>query len=264
MGLCNDKATSYLRQLGYNVVRHPQEGIQPLQLIGRQNNAVTQLGDLHLLITNAPSALPAVQKDQVATDVQGQTTSKLSVGIGLNLLGSFIGALGGNVGITTSYNQAQSVQFVFNDVVTDSVMPLEVGNYLRNGTVDADNLVLKQYVLGKGHLFLITKTVKARRFSVRAERKGGQEIKLQIPEIQGVVGGDVKVSGESESASVVTYEGSRYLTFGFQAYLVGVHNGELRMMVSKPGGIALAVGAGGDADEGGPVVLAENGLFEFD
>jgi hypothetical protein len=45
------------------VVRHPREGINPLDLIGRQNDSVDYLGPLNLLITNPPGALPAIHPD---------------------------------------------------------------------------------------------------------------------------------------------------------------------------------------------------------
>jgi hypothetical protein len=40
---------------------------------------------------------------------------------------------------------------------------------------------------------------------------------VQVPEIQGIVGGSVKVSAAGSSASKVVYEGQVPLVFGFQA-----------------------------------------------
>lgn len=94
MGICSDDATTYLRRLGYNVVRHPREGIDPLDLLGMQGGEMKYLGNLSQLITNAPGALPAIKRDQIAGDIQGQQSSKLSAAIGISLLKSFASALG--------------------------------------------------------------------------------------------------------------------------------------------------------------------------
>ena len=53
MGVCHDKTTKMLRTQNYNVVRHPRDGINPLDLIGAFKDAVHQLGGLDKLITNA-------------------------------------------------------------------------------------------------------------------------------------------------------------------------------------------------------------------
>jgi hypothetical protein len=44
VGICKDDATSYLKHLGYNVVRHSHEGIDLLQLIGSQSRTASYLG----------------------------------------------------------------------------------------------------------------------------------------------------------------------------------------------------------------------------
>ena len=93
--LCSDKSTTFLRGLGYNVVRHPSADFTPLGLLGRQNGETIRLGPLNLLITNPPGPLPKVTADVVAADINGQATSKLDIGIGANILGTLIGAMRG-------------------------------------------------------------------------------------------------------------------------------------------------------------------------
>ena len=41
---------------------------------------------------------------------------------------------------------------------------------------------------------------------------------------------------------MISYEGAEYLTFGFRCYAVGIDDGELRLMASKPGSVPLAAG----------------------
>lgn len=256
MGLCDDDSTRFLKGVGYNVVRHPNAEIKPLGLIGVQNKEPSYLGPLNLLITNPPGPLPAVQEDVPAADINGKTSSALKIGIGVNIIGSLIGAMGGNLGVRLDYTNARQVQFSYTAVLNDSAVPLEVGNYLRNAEVDAGNLLLEQYVLGNGELFLITKTAKSKKFSVTYERSTGVAAKVDLPVLQGLVGGDVKVEANGANNSVVTFEGKENLVFAFQCFRVGVRDGDLSLTSVKAGGAVFAVSAGDR-----PVLLDAEGLI---
>jgi hypothetical protein len=240
MGICKDESTTYLKRLGYNVVRQPQEDIRPLNLIGMQGGSNNYLGSLDKLITNAPGPLPTVQQDLAAADVNGQKSSQLELGIGANILGAVIGAMGGNLGIDTSYTNARQVEFRFTDVLKDRVTPIDVGNYLRDGNVDAGNPVLNEYVLGNGRLFVIIETIKTKKLSVSYQRDTNVAAKVDVPVLQDLVGGNVAIQVGGAAKSTVTYEGSTYLTFGFRCYEVGVQGGGLWVMASGPGAVPLS------------------------
>jgi hypothetical protein len=240
MGICTDSATTYLRRLGYNAVRHPREGIQPLDLIGKQDGEIKYLGGLDQLITNAPGPLPTITRDQVAADIQGQTSSKLDLAIGLTVLQSVLASLGGNVGVKAGYKSTRTIQFVFSKVLTDSVRPLDVGRYLKAGVVDEDNLILQQYVLGNGHLFVLTRTVKTNKFTVQAESAKGVPASLDVPAIQGVASGNLTIDTSANAGGTVSYEGAKNLVFGFECFEVGVVDGMLSLTSAKSGAVALS------------------------
>jgi hypothetical protein len=259
MGLCNDKSVKYLRGLGYNVVRHPNASLRPLDLIGVQNGASNYLGPLNLLITNPPGPAPAIKADVPAASINGQQSSKINIGVGVDILGSLIGAMGGgNLGAELSYTNARKIQFEYSGVVNDEAMPLEIGNYLRSGMVDAQNLILKQYVLGDGDLYVVTKTAKSKKFSVSFENSNGTAASVKVPVLQGVAGGSLSVSVDAQRSHVVNFEGQTPLVFGFQCFQVGVEDGELSLMSTAPGGVPLAVGSTGS---GQPVILSGNGML---
>lgn len=260
MGLCNDKSITFLRDRGYNVVRHPSANFSPLTLIGRQGSAIAQLGPLNLLITN-PGPPLAITKDQPGAGISGQASSKIDFKIGINVLGSIIGAMGGgNIGADFSFTNAQKIEFRYEDVLIDSVVPLEVGNYLRDGEVDVNNLILKEYVLGNGDLFLVTKIVKSKKFAVSFERNNGAGANVNVPVLQGVAGGSVAVTAAAANASVVTFVGPVDLAFGFECFQVGVEEGILSLPQVKAGGIAAAV-AGAAGEKG--TLLSSPGLLNI-
>jgi hypothetical protein len=223
------------------VVRHPRDGINPLDLIGAFKDAVHQLGGLDKLITNPPANAPTITRDQIAADLEGQQSDKQAAGIGLSFLSSILKALGGDLDVSAQYQKARRLQFTFNDVVTDTVAPLDVGEYLKQGQVNADNLVLQQFVLGQGTLFLITQTLKAKRITVKSENENGSEVKVDVPVIKGIASGKVNVEASADQSSLVTYSGDKSIVFGFQAFRVGVAGGVLSLVPAAPGSVSFGV-----------------------
>src|SRR5262249_43033393 len=162
-------------------------------------------GSLNQLITNPPGPPPAITTGEPGTGIQGESSNKLDLGIGANILGSLIGAMGGNLGINVTYTDARRVEFKYTDVTLDSVVPLDIGNYLRDGNVDAGNLILQQYVLGNGELFVVTKVARSQKFSVSYERKNSTGAKVDVPALQGLAGANVKVTADRQNSSLITF-----------------------------------------------------------
>jgi hypothetical protein len=241
MGICTDQSTTYLKRLGYNVIRHPQEDISPLDMIGRQNRTTVWLGPISRLITN-PRSLPPIQRDIAAADVNGQRSSTLKLGLGANVLGAVLGAMGGSLGLNTSYTNARTMTFVFHNVLSDRVVPFELGTFLKEADVDAQNLVVGEYVFGNGELFCITDTIKCNQVSVKYERKSGVDAKVDVPAIHGLVGGNVSTAQSADSAATITFSGDKQLIFGFRCFSVGVLDGDLRLTTSPAGAVPLAAG----------------------
>lgn len=263
MGICTDKSTTYLKQHGYNVVRLPREGIRPLDLIGRQRDAVNYLGRLDKLLTHPSHALPPIKSNAESAEIHGQTSSKLPLAIGLNVLDSILSALGAGAGITANYKGAKTLQFGFGKPLVDTVAQLDIGQYLKNGEIDDDNLILKEYVLGNGDLFIITETIKTNKFTVSAEASGGGEFKLDVPAIQQLLSAGVQVSVDANSAGTVSYEGPKLLVFGFKCVQMGWTDEGMRLVNVKPGSVAMAAGDEG-APEMRPSILDPNGLLDME
>lgn len=260
MGICKDKYVTFLNGFGYNIVRLPRTGIGPLLMLGRQTGTTTLIGDIKLLLDGSKRPRPIVEENLDAAPVKGQQSSSLDLALGLNILGTFIGAFGGNLGVKSAYKGARAITFQFDDVLLDRVLPGDIGEYLKEGDLNAENIVLQEYVLGNGDLFVITEVLKSRSFSVTASKKDGGELALEVPEVQGAVGGNVKVSASSQSKSTLTYAGANYLTFGFQCYHVGVENGRLSLVAHKPGE-ATALSLAAPESGNGAVLLKPSGLM---
>ena len=243
MGICSDDATTYLNRLGYNVVRHPQGAIKPLHLIGRQGGTTNYLGSIEQILVKPAAQLPPIEPDIDATDINGQNTSSLKLGVGANILGSVVGAMGGNLGVNTSYTNAKTVQFQFTGVKKDRTAPLSVSDYLRNAEIDAASPLVAQYVLGNGNLYVITEIVRSKVLVVTYQSETGVAASVDVPAVQNLVGANVSAQADSAATGKVTYSGPAFLTFGFRCFEVGVKAGVVTLFAVKPGGAtALAVG----------------------
>jgi len=263
MGLCTDPATTFLKHLGYNVVRIPREGIQPLHLLGRQGGVVEYLGSIEKLITQPSADLPPITRDQSAATINGKQTDNLSLSIGINILKGVLSQLGADAGIEAQYQQVRKVRFEFNNVLSDSVEPLAVGEFLKKAEVNADNPVLLQYVLGNGRLYVITQVIKSKELTVTAEKSGGGGVQLDVPQLQSAIGGKLAVEASSSQQGRVTYKGKKQLVFGFKCFEVGVKGGEITLFTSQPGAIAMAREPMATAVSDGSAILDEGGLLNL-
>lgn len=269
MGFCTDRSTRFLRHLGYNVVRHPVEGIKPLQLIGWKKDSPKRLGEVSQLLNGSSAPEPTIEYDQVAGNINGQKSSKLPIKIGIDLLGSVIGAMGGNLGITAKYESAKTIQFQYDNVLKDWANIISLGDYLMAGDVKWDHIVLKEYLFGRWNLYVITETVRSNKFGVTAFDKYAAELAVDLPVIDDMLGGEFSVKPESESSRMVLYEGPKHLTFGFSCVEFGAvedrDSDTLRLGYKPvdPDQAYLAVGSD-DAEEVEPTVITESGLLSFE
>jgi len=236
MGICIDKSTRFLRSLGYNVVRHPSGGIAPLDVVGWKGGSPVRLGDIDGLLATHEGTPPPLETDIPSGAIEGKKTSKLPIKLGLDIFGAVIGALGGNAGVTASYEGARRIEFSYHDPTRDRTDPLSLGRYLQANDVAWDNPVLDEYLLGRGRLLVVIEVVKAKKFGVTAYSESKTEVAVEI-----------EVGHEGASETAVTYAGATPLVFGFKcAELAAVDDstGELRLTWKHvaDGDVFLAVG----------------------
>lgn len=214
----SDPFLSYLKAYGYCVIRLPKTDLKPLQIMAKNGKDLDRLGDLTtVLVAGSHIQVPKISENNPAANISGQRTSDISFGIGLSILGSFIGAMGGSkLGLDTKYQQAKTIAFEFNEVLEDKIDVAVLDQYL----ADADVNPFSRYVsemLEADELYVTTAMIKSKKFTVEAKTSNGTSLQLNLPDIQGIVGGNVKVAGQSQVASKITYEGNVPLVFGFQA-----------------------------------------------
>lgn len=251
-----DPILTSLKSFGLNVVRLPRERLGPLHLLRRDGDRMTVIGHVANLMQSTV-ATPTIRAAQAA-NIAGSRTRKLDLSLGLNLMGGWLAALGGqSAGLKLKYESAESVSFAFDDVKVDEVEPIEVDRYLAASIV-APTAVQARDDLEHSRLYLITRAAKSSTFTVEAETSSGHALELDVPAIQQVVGANVHVSSSNSSKSSVKYKGSKMLYFGFEAIQL-FYNG------SRYQGYApLEAGAAGLLGPNDGTTQPQRVKFEFD
>jgi len=193
---CRESSIQFLREDGYTPIRVPRERIKPMDLIGRLPGAARpkQIGSLLEIVVPRPGVSPPeIVADEVVSEVSGKKTDKLDIGIGLNLLGTIFRALGAvSASLSAAFSSARHVEFVYEDVLSDSVSILGLRGFLgKHPPLDPDNPAVADYFIGDGQVVVITRTLKSNSFSVLATDDQGRKVDIDV----GVLGKDLAKGG---------------------------------------------------------------------
>lgn len=255
----SDPFVNALKSFGYNIVRLPKADIQPLLLLSKGDDSLERLGAITKLLTpNDGVPAPTIAADTIASNINGSRTGDLKIGVGLSILGAIIGAMGGSLGVEAAYQQAKSAAFEFESVLEDKVDIIELDQYLGEAVVNPASVFVRQ-LLESDKLYVVTATIKSSKFAFDAKKSDGTDLEVDVPVIQQIVGGNVKVSGQSEVASNLTYEGKVPLVFGFQAVRLYFEDG--RYTALKPADIAMRAPSSAGVRETRSEFLATEGTF---
>jgi hypothetical protein len=213
----SDPVLKLLKDFSYNVVRLPRTGLEPLQVLKKSGNDLEKIGDITDLFVSGNAPLPEISPDRLAPFINGRRTRNLNLNVGLSILGGIIGALGGSkLGASVGFNRASTLVFEFNDVKMNEVDQLKLSRYLTAARVDpaAGPFAVD---LEDDKLYVITNTIKSRKFTTEVQAASGANLSVDVPVIQEAVGGSVSVKREGTDQSKVTFEGDTPVVFGFQA-----------------------------------------------
>jgi hypothetical protein len=259
---CKDPSITFLNQFGYNVVKLPRTGIEPLDVIGK-DKTTERLGPL-AAVWKSTVPVPTPGTPQIAVDVQGKKSDKLDLSVGLKILANALQAFGATVpSLDFAFQNARKVEFTFTNVTSTSVAPFDAGNFLSAGDLNTHNPIVRHYFLDEddsgAQAYLIFDVLKSDAITVSAVNDKGVSVKLDVPSIQGAVGVNVGVTSADHTDSTLTFKGTSRLTFGFKLMEINFSNGSWSLEGAKPDGalafsVAAAGGAGGTATPP-PVIL---------
>jgi len=170
--------------------------------------------------------VPAIEADNQAANISGQRTGSLNIGVAVSLLGTVIAALGGSkLGLDVAYKNSRTAVFDFPDVLEDRVSVAKLDQYLAQANVNPNSVSVGK-MLDADDVYITTSCIKSRKFTLEASTDSGTTIDVDIPVIQQLVGGSVKVGVSGSSKGKVTFEGGTPIVFGFQAVRLYFDSGQ--------------------------------------
>jgi len=83
--------------------------------------------------------------------ITGQRTNDLSIGLGLSIIGSIVGAMGGNkLGLEAKYKQAKTVAFEFVEVLANEVEIAALDQFLGASDINPASTHVGHRLAGRG------------------------------------------------------------------------------------------------------------------
>ena len=239
---------------GYNLVRHPREGIAPLDLIGRSGRNIAQLGRLRHLVEGGGEDLP-ITRDLAAGELSGTSTRASGFKAGLGFLTNVLKVFGVKVGAKLDLSKTKDVTFAYDDLRKDRVLPMDIGDFLDERVARKEHPVLRPFLRNNGDLYVISEVLYSD--SLRVDYGAAGRIGLGIDATApGDVGGNVSVNPNNASSREVTYEGDRRLAVAFRCLSVRYADDKFFLDLTGAGEVFLG-GADGELFDEGVVDLAE-------
>lgn len=254
---CKNARRDYLSPFGYGTFALPKAGVAPLTLLAKSADRLTPIGPLAATFPPGSVALPGATRSRVAP-ISGAQSRSISASIGLDILGSAIGALAGSsLGLKTAYQKASEVEFEFGEVHETKVDTTAIDSYLAHTKADQLAGPGLRELLEEDEIYVMTSVLDAAQVSVRAKATIGGDLSLQVPVVQQLVGGNLTVSGKGESSSVLTYSSKDTpLAIGAQVLRLFYRDGRYQTFkLVKP--TALGVVAPADQEPAAPAELIE-------
>ncbi len=264
MAKCGDRSVQTLNSKGYNVIKLPRAGIEPMDILGKDDQSTELLGPL-ADVWNTTVALPTAVTSP-AMDISGQQTNALDLSLGLKMLGNVLSAFGASTpSLESAYKNAKSLQFTYGQVTSTTVRPLQAGNYLAAGTLNAANPIVKHYLLeDEAEAYLIFDVLRSNELSVVATDSSGAEVKVDLGVVQNMLGPKVGLGASGSGGTKLTYTGAIPLTFAFRAFEIMFDQGAWRLQGAGVDGLSFATSVGGSSEPGGePILLRANGLLKI-
>src|SRR5688572_29138487 len=229
MGLCKDPMTQELNRLGYNLVKLPRIGIEPLDVLGRDGDSMEKLGSVAEVWTSSAPA-PTAGAPAPAPNIGGGKTSDLDVGIGLKLLSNMLSGLGGGISLPSlnaAFKRSRKMQFAFTNVESSSVTPFALGKFLANGTLDTSNPFVTHY-FGNDETqeYIIFDVLKSDTITVMSKSETGVSVDADIGALSGALSANVKVTAGAAGNSELTFKSAVKATFAFKLFEVFFENGK--------------------------------------
>ena len=202
---------------GANIVRMPEEGIQPLAVVAARGDQAAWRGALSELLVGTPP-IPLQPSDNVAALISGKQSRRVSLDVGLDILKSVLAGFQlPSAGIDAAFEGASEVSFSFNDVTRRRIDINELGSILRDVKIDNTHPAASIFFGPTAwDLLIIDSVITSNSFSFSVETARSSTFRIDLGPIQELIGEvNAGVSTSVAAERVVSFKGPKRLTFAF-------------------------------------------------
>lgn len=212
-------ADNWLKEYRFTAIELPRRDLAPADVVFRSNGGFDQkVGNLPMLFSSTPG-LPATTSGEPTGSIARSFEKRVEASLGLKILGAlFGGGASSKLGAGLEAKHARSLSVTYEDVTQDSLAVLELQSWLEQAQIRTSRQATDW--LNHEKLATVTAVLRTAKLSIVAEGENGVAIDLSVPEIQGLVAGEAKVSAQSSDSSKITFTGKEPIAFGFQAYVM--------------------------------------------
>ncbi|MDP3029413.1 MAG: hypothetical protein Q8O04_07955 [Deltaproteobacteria bacterium] len=236
--MCKDKSVSHLNELGWNVVRLPKENINPLLILSKSNGYLETLGEISDFVIESEPKPPEIVRNQSVAEISGLETNEYDLGVGLKFLEKFLSLVGAaGLGLEASFKNAHKIQFVYQNVLTDSVQPMKIEKYLRSVSPDVSSFFI-EHLNDEGEAYIITDALKSNVFGVAAYDEKGVKLDLDISALEQLLSATPHIGVSKDEKKAVSFKGDKFLRFAFKAIAawIEIRDGKAKFKLNPPEG----------------------------
>jgi hypothetical protein len=218
MSLLRRSVEPLLPDRDYLPLAIPNSAVQVLQVLTRQRSVLRHFSDLTTVLRGSDGdGGPRVTRDVVVANTGGITTHTDKIQLGLAVLGAIVGALGGGqLGLDAAAGTSRSVQYSYTGVLKDYVDLGDLDQWLATADLHNHSGAVSELITAE-KLYVVTEVLRATGVAVSLVDSHGQAIRLDVPSIQQLVGGTVRVSASQAVSTAVVVAGTVPITVAAKA-----------------------------------------------
>jgi hypothetical protein len=199
----------------FNLLSVPRAGADIYDLYIGKGRDILPPSRLQSLYTK-PIELPLAKRDEAFEAPEKVYSRALSIGIVTKLTGKLFSAHGATLldsKMDAAFKKAgaSSAEIRFNDVVRDSLDPVEVHRKISKRSIEKDGLSL---VKGRD-LYLVVGVVRAMGIEIRAKIEGSTDIRANV-DVKQMVQGESSIVVENKESGSLVFRGTKRIAFGVE------------------------------------------------
>jgi hypothetical protein len=227
MAICKDKSISLLNDLGYNVVRYPKSGIEPLGFVVKQSNKYELVSKIQNLWISELE-IPISKREQVP-DLNIIESNEIKGGFGIKTLLDIF-----KVNLNVNGLKDKSIKLVIINPQRVYCDFDSIANFIRKGDVNIDNAVSDFIFDGKSRVFVILETIVSSELKIIISGKSEAEAKVSAEELSENLNANVQFGSSNSNNNEIYFKSNdSAVTFGFKSSEIVFEDGKWSMKLPQ-------------------------------